>query len=145
MNPPAEDDEEYGVFIDIIAVLIEALEARYLAFLREQELRILHTELSNVIHDLTVSVEDVRSKKQKLIDDIVLQISLSFHELDLTEDQEVFFSKMLENTVMTHDDNNSVIKSLQARLTDLVDHIKDLVKPNTIKVEERVDDDIELF
>lgn len=145
MNPPNEDDEEYGVFIDIIAVLIEALEARYLAFLREQELRSLHTELSDVIHELQVSVEDVRAKKQKLIDDIVLQISLSFHELDLSEEQEIFFSKMLENTVMTHDDNNGVIMSLQGRLTTLVEHIKELVKPKAVKIEEKVDEDIELF
>lgn len=145
MNPPDEEFEEYGVFIDIVAVLIEALEARYLAFLREQELRTLHTELSDVIHELKDSVEDVRAKKQKLIDDIVLQIGLSFHELDLSEAQEVFFTNMLEKTVLTHGDNNTVITALQSRLTNLVEHITELVKPKKLNMVEHKEEDIELF
>lgn len=145
MNPPEESSEEYGVFIDVVAVIIEALEARYLGYLRERELGILHTELSGVIHELHESVEDVRSKKQKLIDDIVLRISLSFHQLDLSEEQEDFFSKMLEDTVMTHDDNNSVIMSLQHRLNILVSDINELVKPRKAQEVEVEVDDIQLF
>lgn len=147
MNPPDESTEEYGVFIDVIAVIIEALEARYLGLLREKELGSLHTELSGVIHELHESVEDVRAKKQKLIDDIVLRISLSFHQLDLSEDQENFFSKMLEDTVMAHDDNNNVIMTLQEKLKVLVADINELVKPRKAKEqEEEVQvDDVQLF
>jgi len=145
MNPPGEGTEEYGVFIDVIAVIIEALEARYLGFLRERELENLHYELTEVIFELHESVEDVRSKKQKLIDDIVLRISLSFHQLDMSEEQEDFFSKMLEDTVMTHDDNNNVIMSLQKKLSALVSDITELVKPQKAQTEEVTEDDVELF
>lgn len=149
-NPPAEDDEKYGVFIDIVAVLIEALEARYMSYLREQELTQLHGELTGVIFDLHTSVEDVRAKKQQLIDDIVLRIGLSFHQLDLSEDQEDFFAKMLEDTVMTHDDNNNVIMDLQNRLQVLVEEINELVKKEPEKQEVQADesdaeDNFELF
>jgi len=144
-NPPEEDSEEYGIFIDVIAVIIEALEARYLGLLREQRLSKLHTELSGVIHDLHHSVEDVRAKKQKLIDDIVLRIGLSFHELDMTEEQELFFNKMLEDTVMGHDDNNNVIMNLQNKLSSLVEEINELVEPDKPVEEETTNDDIELF
>ena len=144
-NPPAEDTEAYGIFIDVIAVIIEALEARYLGLLREQRLSKLHTELSGVIHELHHSVEDVRAKKQKLIDDIVLRISLSFHQLELTEEQETFFSKMLEDTVMSHDDNNNVIMNLQNKLSSLVEEINELVEPNKNEGEERPEQDVELF
>lgn len=146
-NPPSEEAEEYGIFIDIIAVIIEALEARYLGLLREQRLSKLHSELSQVIHDLHYSVEDVRAKKQKLIDDIVLRVGLSFHELELTERQEDFFSKMLEDTVMGHDDNNNVIMNLQNKLSLLVEEINELVEPSKPEQEEpeQIEDDIELF
>ena len=145
MNPPQEASEEYGVFIDVIAVIIEALEARYLAYLRERELSMLHSELSDVIMDLHQSVEDVRAKKQKLIDDIVLRISLSFHQLDMSEEQEDYFNKMLEDTVMTHDDNNNVIMTLQKRLGTLVSAIHELVKPARQQQEEVAADDVQLF
>ena len=144
-NPPVEESEEYGIFIDIIAVIIEALEARYLGLLREQRLSKLHTELSAVIHDLHHTVEDVRAKKQKLIDDIVLRISLSFHELEMTERQEDFFSQMLEDTVMGHDDNNNVIMSLQNKLSSLVEEINELVEPRKVETQDNFDQDIELF
>lgn len=144
-NPPVEDSEQYGIFIDVIAVVIEALEARYLGLLREQRLSKLHTELSGVIHDLHHSVEDVRAKKQKLIDDIVLRISLSFHELELTEQQEGFFSQMLEDTVMGHDDNNNVIMNLQNKLSSLVEEINELVEPRSVEPPSNSDHDIELF
>ena len=144
-NPPPENAEEYGVFIDVIAVIIEALEARYLGLLREQRLSKLHTELSQVIHDLHYGVEDVRAKKQKLIDEIVLRVGLSFHELDLSEKQEDFFSKMLEDTVMGHDDNNNIIMNLQNKLSSLVEEINELVVPQTPVVETPVEDEIELF
>jgi hypothetical protein len=143
-NPPEEASESYGIFIDIVAVLIEALEARYLSMLREKELFSLHNELTEVIFELHHGVEDVRSKKQKLIDDIVLRIGLSFHELELTEEQEVFFTKMLEDTVMAHDDNNNVIMDLQSRLTKLVSEINDLVKTESDN-EPEPDNDVELF
>jgi len=145
MNPPQESSEEYGVFIDVIAVIIEALEARYLACLRERELSMLHTELSEVILDLHKSVEEVRAKKQKLIDDIVLRISLSFHQLDMSEEQENYFSGMLEDTVMAHDDNNNVIMTLQQRLGVLVSAINELVKPEQLSEGEVTADDVELF
>lgn len=144
-NPPAEESEQYGIFIDIIAVIIEALEARYLGLLREQRLSKLHTELSGVIHDLHHSVENVRAKKQKLIDDIVLRISLSFHELEMTEQQENFFSQMLEDTVMGHDDNNNVIMSLQNKLSSLVEEINELVEPRKVETQSNLEHDIELF
>lgn len=144
-NPPAEEAEQYGIFIDIIAVIIEALEARYLGLLREQRLSKLHTELSGVIHDLHHTVEDVRAKKQKLIDDIVLRISLSFHELEMTEQQEQFFSKMLEDTVMGHDDNNNVIMTLQNKLSSLVEEINELVEPTKSESQSAIEQDIELF
>lgn len=144
-NPPVEHSEEYGIFIDVIAVIIEALEARYLGLLREQRLTKMHTELSSVILDLHHGVEDVRAKKQKLIDDIVLRISLSFHELEMTEQQEQFFSRMLEDTVMGHDDNNNVLMNLQNKLSSLVEEINELVQPTKIADKEPTEPDVELF
>lgn len=143
-NPPPEDSEEWGIFIDVIAVLIEALEARYLSYLREKELGVLHNELSGVINELNVSMEDVRGKKQKLIDDIVLRIGLSFHQLDMTEEQEDFFNKMLEDTVMGHDDTNIAVSELQSKLSELVSQINELVMPAQ-RMQQIEDDDVELF
>lgn len=148
-NPPAEDTEQYGIFIDVVAVIIEALEARYLGLLREQRLGMLDSELSQVIMELHHSVEEVRAKKQKLIDDIVLRIGLSFHELELTEQQEEFFSKLLEDTVMGHDDNNTVISQLQEKLSSLVEQIHELVvhdeEAKAVAAVEPEEDDFELF
>ncbi|NVK23598.1 MAG: response regulator [Gammaproteobacteria bacterium] len=148
-NPPVENTEQYGIFIDVIAVIIEALEARYLGLLREQRLGMLDSELSQVILELHHSVEEVRAKKQKLIDDIVLRIGLSFHELELTELQEEFFSKLLEDTVMGHDDNNNVISQLQDKLASLVEQIHELVVHEEDKEEQGAqvvgEEDFELF
>lgn len=148
-NPPVEDSEQYGIFIDVVAVIIEALEARYLGLLREQRLGLLDSELSQVILELHHSVEEVRAKKQKLIDDIVLRIGLSFHQLDLSEEQEVFFNTLLEDTVMGHDDSNTVMSQLQGKLSGLVEQIHELVvTEDEVKQEvesEVKEDDFELF
>ena len=148
-NPPVEDSEQYGIFIDVVAVIIEALEARYVGRLREQRLVLLDSELSQVILELHHSVEEVRAKKQKLIDDIVLRIGLSFHQLDLSEEQEVFFNTLLEDTVMGHDDSNTVMSQLQGKLSGLVEQIHELVvTEDEVKQEvesEVKEDDFELF
>lgn len=127
MNPPDEETEQYSIFIDIIAVIIEALEARYIGYLREVELQSLNTELSSVISQLSVDIESVRKDRQKLMDDIIMQIGLSFHKLDLTIDQEQYFTKLMEETLMNHDENNDVLMSLQDRLKSIVGEMKGLL------------------
>lgn len=127
MNPPADESDQYSIFIDIIAVIIEALEARYIGYLREQELHVLNSELSNVISQLSVDIEKVRKDRQQLMDDIIMQIGLSFHQLDLTIDQEEYFTKLMEETLLNHDQNNDVLMTLQDKLKSLVSEMKNLL------------------
>ena len=127
MNPPGDESDEYSIFIDIIAVIIEALEARYIGYLRERELQSVNTELSKVITQLSVDVEKVRQDRQKLMDDIVMQIGLSFHQLDLTIEQEEYFTKLMEETLLNHDENNNVLMDLQDKLQHLVNEMKALL------------------
>ncbi|MUH72140.1 response regulator [Psychrosphaera haliotis] len=127
LDPPKEDEEAYGIFIDIITVVIEAVEARFIGFLREQELRSLNKELSLVISQINQDVEQVRKDKQSLMDDIIMQIGLSFHKLDLTIDQEEYFTKLMEQTLLSHDENNNVLMTLQERLQTLVNEMKTLL------------------
>lgn len=127
MNPPADESDQYSIFIDIIAVIIEALEARYIGYLREQELHVLNSELSSVISQLSVDIESVRKDRQKLMDDIIMQIGLSFHQLDLTIEQEEYFTKLMEETLLNHDQNNDVLMTLQDKLKSLVSEMKSLL------------------
>ena len=127
LDPPKSDEEAYGIFIDIITVVIEAVEARFIGFLREQELKSLNKELSLVISQINTDVEQVRQDKQQLMDDIIMQIGLSFHKLDFTIEQEEYFTKLMEQTLLSHDENNNVLMTLQGRLQTLVNEMKTLL------------------
>ena len=61
------------------------------------------------------------------MDDIIMQIGLSFHQLDLTIDQEEYFSKLMEETLLNHDQNNDVLMTLQDKLKSLVSEMKNLL------------------
>ncbi len=128
LDPPQDDDESYGIFIDIITVIIEALEARFIAFLREKELQILNRELSNVISQISIDVKKVDKDKKQLLEDIIAQIGLSFHKLDLTIEQEEYFTKLMEKTLASHDQNNTALTGLQNKLQSLVNEMEALLK-----------------
>lgn len=122
-NPPKLDEEDYGIFIDIIAVFIEALEARYVAIINERKILEAQIALSTLVHDVKATIAGIQKSKQELVDKIVSELGLSFHQLDMTQEQEEFFNTLIENTVLTHDAGNSEFIELGEKLEEAARHL----------------------
>lgn len=118
-NVPAPDGDEYGLFIDIVAVLIEALEARYASLLNERKMESVQSTIRELCVDINVTMAELQKSRQQMVENIVTEVGLSFHQLEMTEDQEQFFTQLIEASVLTHDEGNNDFFELQEKLSQV--------------------------
>ncbi|WP_420787374.1 response regulator transcription factor [Shewanella chilikensis] len=95
-NMPVEDEVLYGRLRDVIAVVVEGLEARVLDIERQQMLRRVMDRLHLLMKQLGDSMQQQDQRFCDALSGITTEIRSSFHVLDMTEDQESYFTSMVE-------------------------------------------------
>lgn len=96
-NMPVDDEVSDGRFRDILATLIEGLDAKVLELQRLGLLRQTSRELALSTERLQVVMKEHENFMTGAMNHVISEIHGSFHELDLTEDQETFFRSLAEN------------------------------------------------
>lgn len=98
-NMPLDDEVNYGRLRDVTAVIIEGLEAKYLDLERQKALKGILSKVQTIIDTLSSRISGHESKMAAQINSIVLEIRASFHELELTLEQEDYFTRMIEKSL----------------------------------------------
>ena len=92
---PFEGTLSYDAILDVAAKLILAVNSRFISLIQHQSLLMTREKLKSAMTMLNQGIDNVEFERQDLMKRLELQIALSFHELDMTEDQEKFFVNLI--------------------------------------------------
>lgn len=140
---PANETNEYGLLIDVLAKLVPAIEMRYRALINAKQLETAKDSLQQAVGQIQDAIVGLQVERQKIIDDIVMKIGLSFHEMDFTGEQEDFLVNLIETSVVQQSDNNDKFMSINQQLNQTIESIKP--EEDVPFAQEDASSDIELF
>lgn len=151
-NMPYEGTLSFDAILDVAAKLILAVNSRFLSIIQQQSLISTRSRLQSVLGLVTEGINSVERERRDLIEQVELKIGLSFHELDMTEEQEQFFVKLIETEIRSRGKSTN-LQHLEKLISNCVEEMV-LLQPSkkskeTSKDQGIVNDvtnnDIELF
>lgn len=98
-NMPVEDEILYGRYNDLIAALIEGLEAKWFDLNRDKSTSELVHNIDEVLAVLQGKFDQFEKETHEIIDMLILDVRSSLHVLDLSEEQENYLIGMIEKGV----------------------------------------------
>jgi len=123
-NMPLQDELMYGRLRDIIAVVVEGLEARVLDIQRQQAMARLMTDIRDLLGGLGTSIRHSDEAFGLAISNITTEIRTSFHVLDMTEEQERFFTLLVERNLQQARSASQAFVALQDSLSSILDMLE---------------------
>lgn len=142
-----ESHSDSDIYIDALASVIECLGARMEFLLYKNSLVLVQEQLAQAVTTTRKMVEISKHHQQEVMNEIVQKIGVSFHVLDLNEEQENYLMELVHTSLKKHsqDDMNfiEVIALLDQSLAS-VEKLKELNQQENI-IEEVIDDEDVLF
>lgn len=123
-NMPLDDEINYGRLRDVTAVIIEGLEAKYLDLQREQALKSVLGNVQAIIDQMSEQIANHDSHMKVQTHNLILEIKSSFDALDLTLEQEEFFTQMIEKSIRDMDDSEEGLEETSHALKQLANQIQ---------------------
>jgi len=123
-NMPLDDEVNYGRLRDVTAVIIEGLEAKYLDLEREKALKSILVNVQTIIDKIGDQITHHDSHMKVQTNNLLLEIRSSFHELDLTLEQEDYFTKIIEKSIKDMDSSEEGMQETSNALKKLALSIK---------------------
>lgn len=127
-NMPVNDEINYGRLRDVTAVIIEGLEAKYLDLEREKALKAILSKVQMIIDKLSADISGHEGRMAAQINSIVLEIRAAFHELDMTLEQEDYFTKVIEKNLNEMDTAEDGLSDASVALKALASQIINVLK-----------------
>lgn len=148
-NMPHQGTQTYDSMVDVAAKLIPAINTRFISICEHNSLVKAKNSLSQALAMLSEGVNEMEMEKRQLMENIEMQIGLSFHQLDLDEQQESFFLNMIEREIRTREESGKLDR-IQGVISNCVDSIKIMEHDEEEKPEQQQPggsntDDVELF
>jgi len=143
-----DDETERGRIRDYVAVVIEALEARYKDIMRRRALQTAFESLQTMAEDLRLQHEEDSRHKKEVLEKFNIDLQMSYHVLDLTEEQENHLNGIIERMLESQEEAEIVALATQDKLEDLVRRLAESIQNlEFTNVDDSADDDndIELF
>ncbi|WP_338592111.1 response regulator [Shewanella khirikhana] len=123
-NMPLNDEVLYGRIRDVIAVVVEGLEARILDISRQQTLKKAIANIQQLVGGLSNSIQESDERFCHALTNITSEIRASFHVLDMTEEQENFFTGLVERNLREANSASNAFLRLQGSLKSVVDALE---------------------
>lgn len=141
------DDAAFsGEIRDIVAAIIEGLEAKILDLKRQSGLELVTKELTNTINNVKEGVMTHNQLISSVITDMMGAVSSSFHSLDLTEPQEAFFHDLFEKSGQKIMSVEQVLLDIQEQLSLLSNQVAIIIEDTTeLILPENSSTELELF
>ncbi|WP_086934217.1 response regulator [Agarilytica rhodophyticola] len=104
-NMPIDNETENGRLRDILATLIDGIDAKLLDLQRLSLLRQTSSELALSSQRLTKVMKDHEKYISSAMNHVISEINSSFHVLELTEKQEDFFTELTEQVLRSMEES----------------------------------------
>lgn len=144
-----EGTVDTDIFIDALASVIECIGARIAFITYKNSLVNVQEQIKQALGATKKMVEISKHHQQEIMNEIVQKMGMSFHILDMNQDQEDYLTDMVHNALKKHsqDDINFLeVTQLLDQALSSVDHLKQLnTESNHTGAITSVDDEDELF
>jgi hypothetical protein len=108
-NMPPQTSHAYGMLIDIAAKLVPAINSRFISLCSEQTINHSVAILSDAMEMVGNGLDAMELEKRNVIEEVITQISGSFHQLELTDTQEQYFISLIENQLQKNAASNEFL------------------------------------
>lgn len=144
-----EDDQELGKVRDYVAVIIEGMEARYRDILRQRVINTVSQQLQIVAQKLMTLVESNEKDKVSVIEKCSFDLQMSFHVLDLTDEQEKHITGIIDRMMGSRDESEQqtslISEEVNEILTSMSRALEELEVEEKQETETVAGDSVELF
>lgn len=146
-NMPS-DAEKAGQVRDFTAALIEGMESKLQDLQLQAGVLSAADSLNQNVEVIKTAIYEHNRTISSVMSDMLTDISASYHELEMTEAQETFFSEIVERGVGKLAEADNHLYELQTSLESLL-HDMETIKKEAIKQETETkpvtNNDVELF
>lgn len=123
-NMPLDDEVLYGRLRDVIAVIVEGLEARVVDIQRQQMLKMVLDKIQSLLAGVKDSIVENDKRFSSALTNITTDIRSSFHILDMTLEQEDYFSTLVERHLKEANSAGDAFVRLQKSLNSVIQEIE---------------------
>jgi DNA-binding NarL/FixJ family response regulator len=132
----------YDLYIDILATLIESIEAHYEVLLRTQGLEKSQDKLESLMKTINDAMLKAQLEKNDIMDEFLLMVGQSFHVLEFNQEQEDKLHEMLEYLLKKHATNSFSFTQIQTQANEAISILKEeLVKSKSKLKDMKTEDD----
>lgn len=135
----------YDLYIDILATLIESIEAHYEFLLHTKSLEASQNKLENLIETIKTTMWQSEQEKNNLMDEFMLMIGQSFHVLDFNEEQEKQIQEMLEFLLRKHANHTENFIHIQEQASFALEILRKELDSSKQKMEKAKEEEFSLF
>ena len=146
-NMPS-DPEAVGQARDFTAALVEGMESKILDLQLQAGIVNAAERLAQNVSTIKQAIFDHNRVISEVMSDMLTDISSSYHELEMTEQQETFFSEIVEKGVGKLGEADNLLYDLQTSLEELLDDMEEIKKEAINQQKESApvsNNDIEFF
>ncbi|NMP31385.1 response regulator transcription factor [Thalassotalea sp. M1531] len=135
------------IYIDALASVIECIGARMAFITYKNSLVDVQEQIQLAVTKTKKMIEISKHHQQEVMNEIVQNMGMSFHVLDMNEEQESYLTNLVHTALKKHTQDDVNFLEVSQLLDDAlgsVDRLKSLNQQQD-KVEDEIDDEDELF
>lgn len=144
-NMPLGGTRSYDALLDLLAKMIPAIDARFIAICEHEILLETKNALNDAVHAISLNVQKLAQEKREMLEAIESKVAMSFHQLHLDEDQEAYFVELIENEI-TQRESTEYLDSIQRSISECMASLRQVEDDQESEQEDDEDSgDVELF
>lgn len=142
-----EGSVDTDIYVDALASVIECAGARVAFIMYKQSLTNMQVQISNVVVKTKKMLEISKHHQQEVMNEIVQNIGMSFHVLDLNEEQENYLTNLVHTALIKHTQDDINFMEIVGLLDQSLAEVTQLnaLEQNFESIEEENFDEDELF
>jgi len=139
-----ENSVDTDIYIDALSSVIECIGAR-IEFIEYRDSMILvQDQIQQAVTKTKSMVEISNAHQQEIMNEIVQNIGMSFHVLDMTMEQEEYLTKLVHGVLKKHSQDDFIFMEVTDLLDNALNSVDKLKSLNKIE-EKYIDEEDELF
>jgi len=142
-----EDSIDTDIYIDALASVIECIGARMEFITYKNSLVVVQDQINEAVIKTKKMIEVSKHHQQEVMNEIVQNIGMSFHVLDMTMEQEEYLTELVHTALKKHTQDDIIFFEITELLDKALNSVDELKTLNTVQQEpeESLEEEDELF
>ncbi|WP_448568478.1 response regulator [Thalassotalea ganghwensis] len=142
-----EGSIDTDIFIDALASVIESIGSRMTFIEYKHSLVNIQGQIQQAVENTKRMLEISKHHQQQVMNEIVQNVGMSFHVLDMTAEQEDYLTDLVHSALKKHSQDDDNFLSISQLLDSALANLNELnsMAVEQVQIEEVIEDEDELF